>query len=807
MANIEELTTTVIGVKTEVLDIKETLADYDEKLKKVDNDIQQNQIDFKKQINSKLEPYIKSETVKNDYYNKNEIDSKLSNIESLGFNDVENYLSRKGYITLATITNYAKKSDVNTLVESNLQNYITTDDANKLFVLKTDLEDTDDNEIDLSKYVELNYLKDRYYDKDEVKALIPSLSGYVKTSELYSLLPLNTYAEKTWATNTFVKKSDLSFDGYVTEIGLDNKLKEEIDFVKSNYYTKVEVESLIPSLNGYVLKSDLLSLINLDNYALNTWVDKNFVKKTDLSFDGYVTKEDLENTIKDEIDLSKYVELDYLKEKYYTKSEVEQMIPSVSGFVKKSELLSLLPFDNYAQTDWVKQNYMRKGEISLDGYVTENMLNDVLSQYSDVVSSKDFKLTLSGYVREEELNSELSDLSKLITQTYIPNLLEDYMLKDTFVKTLKNYLTKEEFRNYVVEHNSSASTGGSDIDLSKYVKISELNSKMDVLIDNIYGYIPKSFNNLVNDKNLIDKSYVDGRFATKEDLRNIIGSESNNSTTSNDIDLAIYAKRSDLSRYMLISDMFNYVNYTSYNNKINLINTSLSTINDTLKKTVTKTQLGDYVRFDNFVSELNKYVTKENLEEEISKINSNGGNNEIDTDGFLTIKDYDRFKGYVTSVLADYPTSKDVYSRNYIDKNYIKSVEISDKYYTKKESDSNFLNKKDAGNTYLTISEAHSDFLAKEDYRGIKDAMVLNSAYKNSVEIFDELLERAKLNDGFYIVEDRVKIVKDGKVYDTLLTGSDAITKNEVLAMNFVTKEEFDQNKGKNWIYDEGGNY
>ena len=102
--------------------------------------------------------------------------------------------------------------------------------------------------------------------------------------------------------------------------------------------------------------------------------------------------------------------------------------------------------------------------------------------------------------------------------------------------------------------------------------------------------------------------------------------------------------------------------------------------------------------------------------------------------------------------------------------------------YTQNESDSKFLSKKDASNIYLTQTSAddqfalkkmvESEYLRIEDYRGLKDATVINDEYKDkSLETLKGNLN--KLMNGFYIVNnDDIVVVKDHNVVNIFKDGT-----------------------------------
>ena len=84
----EELYNATIGIKAEVLDIKEVLADYDDKIKDISNTVELSQINFTQQLNNKLSNYVSSDTLA-DYYNKTDINNKIKTLNYMTPSDIK----------------------------------------------------------------------------------------------------------------------------------------------------------------------------------------------------------------------------------------------------------------------------------------------------------------------------------------------------------------------------------------------------------------------------------------------------------------------------------------------------------------------------------------------------------------------------------------------------------------------------------------------------------------------------------------------------------------------------------------------
>ena len=156
---------------------------------------------------------------------------------------------------------------------------------------------------------------------------------------------LNGYAKESWVTAEITKaatsgKVDLT--GYATETYVDEKVAE-IEIPSLDGYAKTED---IPSLDGYAKTSDIPSL---DGYATETFVCEKIAEIEIPSLDGYAKTSDIPS-------------LDS-----YAKTED---IPSLDGYAKTEDIPSL---DGYLKAEDL-------GDISLDGYATEQFVNDKIAE-------------------------------------------------------------------------------------------------------------------------------------------------------------------------------------------------------------------------------------------------------------------------------------------------------------------------------------------------------------------------------------------------------------------------------------------
>lgn len=728
---IEELTDVTLGIKAEALDIKEVLADYDDRIKDISNSVEQTQLKFNQQLNNELSNYMSSVSIEELYYDKNEIDEKINNLNYIEIDDVKNLLLSGEYVTYDNIKNFVNINNLNTYFDTRMEIYPTLDVCKSTFATKEEIENITDNNIDLSDYVSNEYLNNNYYTKSEVERLIPSTIGFVKKSELYSLLPLDEYALTDWVNEKFIKKDEIFLDKYVTQDMLNKEL--------SKFDNNISENSLETILKDYV------KISKLDN---------------DLK--------DLSRGIYDYIPLA------------------------LDKYKKDNELLTKSDVKGYVTIEQLKDYIINDNDESID--ISEFITESDLKNY-DFVNTESLKTSLL------ELKY---DISENIISTTLNEIKSDYATKNYAMRT---FATKDELRNFILSDSPFDETilnqYVKSTELDNYIDNVELNDKLNDIVEIINNkYIPNSLTSFKLNNNFATQKYVDVKFATKDELRNFISDYE-----SNDIDVKSLVRKPELNKYMLKSDMSDYVMVENYNSNLTSLNSNISTIKSSLQKYVLNTKLAEYIKVDDIDSYFGDYVTKDYLSDELSKLN-NIDVIDIDLSNYITRNE---FNDSLLIKLNNYYKKDETYSKSEIlDKLkafFVPNDTLSQNYYDKKDVNNTFLSLNDASK-YLTVNDAYIKFLSKEDYRGIKDAMTLNSAYKNSKEIFEALLDDSKLLDGFYIVDDNVVIVKNNVAYETNLTGSDSYTKNEIDEKHFVTEEYLKDNYQKNvWIIDKGGRY
>lgn len=215
-----------------------------------------------------------------------------------------------------------------------------------------------------------------------------------------------------------------------------------------------------------------------------------------------------------------------------------------------------------------------------------------------------------------------------------------------------------------------------------------------------------------------------------------------------------YAKKSDLpTDYVKESDLSEYV-------KVSAISSAL---NDYAKKS----SLSEYVKTSTFNNKLNSLVTK-------ADVNGYATQEWVNEQGFLTesqdlsefatktdLKDYVKIAS-LNNTLNGYAKKNSVYTQNESDLKFLSKIDASDIYLTKTSADDQFASKQMVEREYLRI----------EDYRGLKDATVINDEYKDK-SLKDLKGDLNGLINGFYIVNhDDIVVVKDHNVVNLFQDGT-----------------------------------
>ena len=341
--------------------------------------------------------------------------------------------------------------------------------------------------------------------------------------------------------------------------------------------------------------------------------------------------------------------------------------------------------------------------------------------------------------------------------------------------------------NNSTSNNTNLNTG-TKIETSIYLKKSELPKNVSSFRNDV-GYISESaLNTWLKEHSYLSKSEINALISKA----NLVVIDKINKTYDDDAlarltikvnDLAgeVTALKDKLTGFISIDKEDSFAtksDLSGVNNKITNINTKLGDINTQISQiNTTISQKADKSEIPTKVSQLENdvpYLTQQNLNGFVkeSKLTS-------------TLKDYVKKSSLPTGTIATqewidsqhflteeqdlsgFATKSWIERKNYVTPSqlgqYAKKSELSQyanrsNVYDKSQINDAFPTKKAVSDTYITKDEVRKGYLRIEDYRGLKDATVINDSYKN--ETVDEFKSHINnLMSGFYIVDQKYVIM------------------------------------------------
>ena len=326
-----------------------------------------------------------------------------------------------------------------------------------------------------------------YYTKDEVEALV---------MEAIAALP---------STDAFITSEELAAKGYVTEAYVLSKILEAslghdcdhgpaVDL--SGYATKEELANAIASIEHPTV--DLTDFVKRDEISnFITEIPEQYVTEEELEAKGYLTEVpevNLDGFATEDFVLAKIAEAE-LNDKdadlsvFYTKTEVDALIPDVSNFATRDELPSV---NGLASVEYVDEAIAGivipeipenvSAFVNDVGYLTEHQSLEGYAKLTDipdtsVLASKDELaeaiasiehpvVDFAGLATEEFVLEKLAEIDTTVDLSNYYNRAEvDALIPDvsTFISEIPSeYVTEAELeeKGYLTEHQ----------DLSSYAK-------------------------------------------------------------------------------------------------------------------------------------------------------------------------------------------------------------------------------------------------------------------------------------------------------------------------------------------------
>lgn len=324
---------------------------------------------------------------------------------------------------LVSIENKASKEYVDSAI-ANIPQSDLSDYATKEYVLEK-INDAVIGSVDLTNY----------YNKETIDSKLSD----VNTNILNNNDRIDELVRVNDNQSAKIESIQQSFDNYYNKTEIEDKLDAVIKSVDlSDYYTKSEVENLIP--DDFATTSDIAVL----NEAVSD-VQQQLDEKVDSSaLNGLATEEFVLQKIAeaelsgDDIDLSEY----------YTKTETDQkistaiseiVIPDTSDFVTMSDVekqgyltehqdishlatkaevaaveAKIPSVDNYVTNTYIQQNYTTTQELQ-ENYVTTEKVTEVVTQEVNTVVTEQVETKVTEVIENKIATGDITITPNAIT--------------------------------------------------------------------------------------------------------------------------------------------------------------------------------------------------------------------------------------------------------------------------------------------------------------------------------------------------------------------------------------------------------
>ena len=268
----------------------------------------------------------------------------------------------------------------------------------------------------------------------------------------------------------------------------------------SNYYTSDQVDQILADT---ATAQEIEDAVSVAEENVKTWVKGQNYLTQHQSLDDYMTEEEIMAEL-DTRDAANKEYVDTALTDYYTKEVADDTFLTIA---KAAEVyLSLEDFetfktDNAADIEaanveirTIKNDYATKAEVEGKGYITSETVDDILGEkgYLTSLDMQQYLATnryvvvtdLDGFATKDYVTNTLtmghyltlSDLSGYATEAWTT----DQMNNSGFLKIgdLTGYATEAWVKDYVALNGGGGTGGGGEIDLTSYVKKTELTAEL-----------------------------------------------------------------------------------------------------------------------------------------------------------------------------------------------------------------------------------------------------------------------------------------------------------------------------------------
>lgn len=268
----------------------------------------------------------------------------------------------------------------------------------------------------------------------------------------------------------------------------------------SNYYTSDQVDQILADT---ATAQEIEDAVSVAEENVKTWVKGQNYLTQHQSLDDYMTEEEIMAEL-DTRDAANKEYVDTALTDYYTKEVADDTFLTIA---KAAEVyLSLEDFetfktDNAADIEaanveirTIKNDYATKAEVEGKGYITSETVDDILGEkgYLTSLDMQQYLATnryvvvtdLDGFATKDYVTNTLtmgkyltlSDLSGYATEAWTT----DQMNNAGFLKIgdLTGYATEAWVKDYVALNGGGGTGGGGEIDITSYVKKTELTAEL-----------------------------------------------------------------------------------------------------------------------------------------------------------------------------------------------------------------------------------------------------------------------------------------------------------------------------------------
>lgn len=264
----------------------------------------------------------------------------------------------------------------------------------------------------------------------------------------------------------------------------------------SNYYTSDQVDQILADT---ATAQEIEDAVSVAEENVKTWVKGQNYLTQHQSLDDYMTEEEIMAEL-DTRDTANKEYVDTALTNYYTKEVADDTFLTIA---KAAEVyLSLEDFETFktendadieaanVEIRTIKNDYATKAEVEGKGYITSETVDDILGEkgYLTSLDMQQYLATnryvvvsdLDGFATKDWMTEtltqgkylKLSDLAGYATEAYV----DDAVANAGYLKLsdLNGYATEAWVKDYIALGGGSGEGGGGTIDLTSYVKKTEL---------------------------------------------------------------------------------------------------------------------------------------------------------------------------------------------------------------------------------------------------------------------------------------------------------------------------------------------